>query len=298
MIPRENLFLEFDACGVGIGPSTVSSLINLAGKARQANLIPMLSEDIARLGVQSDPITERSFLLAAGYFGKPESVESNWKALVQARTDHGKRLEHFDWQALAKAGGLANHTAFVETQLAKIGADDQIAQRAVLRELEKLEHPQEQHHVGEQVDATAVEEQLQSLTERAAAIFELLRSDRRRPLTGVLVPTVLHPDQELGPTHLLRKIYDELTTDPTQPATEGGDQEHKTLAGLSYAELRFQNWVSVKRIARHCRTNRDGPRNRESVRGSIRRRTKLRAENAVGRSTLGLCGWLGGAGRR
>ncbi|KAF2631526.1 hypothetical protein BU25DRAFT_488115 [Macroventuria anomochaeta] len=233
------------------------SLVSLAGKLRAPDLLKSALQDAKTAGITFGPVERRTLLTAAGLIKDRDLVKALWSLIVTGAESEGTQLSYNDWITFAKACRRAESTRHFEQQLQELA-------HTITASIEKRVRSEADNLEPEAAKSSVVlmaPEQLNSEIQTLQGQLENTRAVLMsgQPLNLQHSPFYMHIDPEqpsLGTEEDLRAVYDELTTDPHQPAAPasgGGDDDSqaKTTAsalsktGIPLDELRFRNWVNV-----------------------------------------------------
>lgn len=223
--------------------SAYHTLIGLAGRARDSELILRAFSRIPECGDSITIVSHRSLITALGLTGNFEAVKIAWES-VSAQAEPPV---YQDWMVLAKAAGNSKDPKaadFVQGELQKFAVEARIA--AAVRLACKARHWTETvnddlktlqfDEVGERI-SSSVSKALSSLVSQHGVKHnfyeEPFKSDYR-PTPGLGISR-----------EELRAIYDEMTTDPEQPPPSEEVSLAVDDAGYPLAEHRFENWLAI-----------------------------------------------------
>jgi len=249
----------FSRYGATPGVSAFNSIIaNVAGFGQSKQVIDIALKDARSLGLAPNLVTRRSILSAAGYLRDADLLKKSWADLEQARRESGERPDASDFHLLVKAAKLCNQGRWAEQICRKSALHLPEMQRSSLYErLSSQSHFRDADPSTE--PGTLDLPHLLSEMEKVQADLSLIdERTKDRPKyqdfsAQDLHMTLLLEDRVETPQEAdLRKIYDELTSEPGQPTPTSQDTsvaETKSYAisttGLSVGKLRYENWKSV-----------------------------------------------------
>jgi hypothetical protein len=240
---RFNAFPTIAACN--------SIITNIAGLGNAEKTITTAIKDAQALGLVPTLVTRRSIIVAAGAANDGDLVKQGWQWLLDARAKAGQLPDTTDLHVLTKACAQTDQQDF---------AHDQIV---VATHLE----PWQQGNLFERVQTTAdVVERRSSSKLRPADMKELVAEfakikadlevfdERTSDARGVQDFSVQHlpmmlfsPPREVRlPEAEMRKLYDELTTDPNPPTAV--DTREPVVARdtkVPFSRLRYENWKHI-----------------------------------------------------
>jgi hypothetical protein len=220
-------------------------LIVLAGKAKDADLLSRTVANLHHRGRRPNEKTYRLILRAAGECGDTNQMKSAWEILVRDAEEQNRSLEHLDQAALVAATSYSGCTAaaeFLQEEASRLQWDLQ-AGVAPLSENVAAEST-----IVSPVDfsqmAAMFSNELDEVYNFPADYFT---SDKA--FYNCRLDTSYDRDLSLGPTDVLRKIYDEMTTDPNQPSKSHGEEAgHGRSSNVPLDQLRFEHWVSITEL--------------------------------------------------
>lgn len=233
------------------GLSAFNSIItNLAGFGQSKDVASIALADIDRLGLQPNVVTCRSILTAAGALKHEDMIKEAWKQLVLAVADEAKYPDSTDAYILIKA---CNNTGVPELARAAIQEMQHLEPHEVERLLEGLDSTQPLQEDTHKADPEAFSH-LSSGLDKLTADIEVL-STRTATSLGVqdfsthsLPMTLTPPPSSFSlPEAEMRKLYDEVTTDPSSPPSppSASGIQQKSQTGFPLSELRYQNWKTL-----------------------------------------------------
>lgn len=226
--------------------SAYHSLIGLAGRARDSELILRSFSRILECGDSITIVSHRSLITALGLTGNFEAVKIAWEP-VSTQADPPV---YQDWMVLAKAAGNSRDpkaAEFVNEELQKFAVDLRVA--AAVRLACKARHWTEAVNN----DLTSV--QFEEVRGRIAnAVSETLLSllsqtDFKHNFYERPFKTDYRPQQGFRTSREdLRAIYDEVTADPEQPPPNEDMAPAVDEVGYPLAEHRFENWLAINEL--------------------------------------------------
>lgn len=234
--------------GMSIGVQPFVSLVSLAGKLRVPDLLKQTLEDARTVGITFQAVERRNLLTAAGLIRDEDLVKAIWSLTVSAAASEGTQLSYNDWITFAKACRRAGLTQYFEQQLQEqahsITASIESRVRAT------IDNPEAGAAKTSPLSMTPeqLQSEIQTLQAQMKNMQAVLMSGQ--PLNVQNSPFYMHIDPAqppLGTPSDLRTIYDELTTDPHQPAAPASSAIPPALSktGIPLDTLRFLNWTNV-----------------------------------------------------
>jgi hypothetical protein len=257
-VHRNTIAVAAHECLVGLIQSGLSperhpfvSLISLAGKLRAPDLLKMTFDYAKAAGITFGPIERRTLLTAAGLIRDRDLIQALWSLVVSGAEKEGTQLSYYDWITFAKACRRADYLRYIEQQL----QDQAHTITAAIERRVRSEICDSEPGAANQSIQLLTPEQLNSEIQMLQGQMENIRAVLMsgQPLNMEKSPFYMHVDPNqpsLGSEEDLRAIYDELTTDPHQPAP-APDSPEKAIApalsksGIPLDRLRFLNWINV-----------------------------------------------------
>lgn len=247
-----------------------SIIINVASRGRP-DIAAMCLRDMEDLGLRPSIVTYRSLLAVAGETDDVGTLHSAWAELVYTRRSAGTPIELQDWLSLAKAAAKIAQHDFVAQELSAAG--DSINPGMLSRIEGQLQNPA---HI-KAVDETASDKSAsgQQAAQLLDAVFkDALYMEERLPISAFrnykndpLPISIVNPNLNAAEEQL-RTIYDELTADANEgrasndamddgkielgisqlEATDARPAPAISSTGLTYAELRYENWKTLNEL--------------------------------------------------
>jgi hypothetical protein len=226
---------------------TFEALMSLAGKLRVPDLLTTTFGDITKAQIPLGPIGIRSALTSAGLVKHQPIIEQLWTGIAAKAESEGSQIASEAWITFAKACRRTGIVDYFHQQLSELSHTTTSA-------LE--EHLRQQMGFGEkfasQEDFYAMP--LDELTSEMDGLKQQMKNVEAVLMSGTPLdlrasPFHMHLDADttsLSSLLVLRTVYDELTTDPHQPApphTSAAKPVSPT--GIPLDELRFMNWLSI-----------------------------------------------------
>lgn len=224
-----------------------SALISIAGHFNVPELFTVALNDVETSRTDLGPVGHRIALTTAGKLGNPAEVERIWARIATKAMDRGEMLEASDWLTLARACRRADmpHFFLAQVDFMKHAITTQ-AEASARHELQLKDRSKSFEFAP--VDTTIVSEHMNGIQQNMISVASILMSGQPLDLRKSPFSMYCDPTRQPfgGSVENLRTIYDELTTDPHQPAQQTENRETYTSpTGVPLDELRFQNWVSI-----------------------------------------------------
>lgn len=249
----QELIAKLSAIGArfGVNPTIAafnSIITNVGGLAKVEEVTTAALKEAHVMGLQATDVTRRSLLVAAGSARDTDLVAQAWKWMVDTRAKEGQYPNATDLHILIRAcvqtdtGDLAQKVIDEMTHL-----QDWEIENALTRLHKKTDLPNTSMPPA---DSDAI---LAALAEIKADLEVM--DERTSNASGVQDFSVHHPPmllfsppkEVLLPEAEMRKLYDELTTDPNAPKTEGVTEPptvaHNTK--VPFAQLRYESWKHI-----------------------------------------------------
>ncbi|KAJ9624127.1 hypothetical protein H2203_005576 [Taxawa tesnikishii (nom. ined.)] len=202
----------------GIGAFN-SIIANIAGKGKRMDVISTSLDNIETLGLEPTAVTRRSILTAAGHLQDRSLIKNAWLDLVDLRERAGTPVEPGDWNMLVKAAKKAGCLDLVKQQMAELD-------HALTSTVRKRISGQLEENEGDTNEKAA--EKTKADSAQLVGFINLLHTDvhlmneelRARPVRDFFLnplPLSLGVSVDSMPEAVeeeLRRVYDELTTDP------------------------------------------------------------------------------------
>ena len=231
-----------------------NNLIVLAGKTKDKVLVGQYASKILDHGYQPTDVTFRSLINAAGKCGDLNTVSVSWNALLEKSTKQERSgPSRSDWMALAVAArdsGQVAVSAFVESVMAEHQVPDGL--RTDIRHVYTRHFSHETLDPSlEDLDLTAGIATLTMAVSKFQHFFRHSQAGKHdfynHPFQTQIFPK--HTSFEADKTQL-RRIYDEMTTDPDRPGGAGAEQQPPDVDpnGFPIAEHRFEHWCSINEL--------------------------------------------------
>ncbi|KAF2772672.1 hypothetical protein EJ03DRAFT_266525, partial [Teratosphaeria nubilosa] len=239
--------------GVSPSISTFNSIIvNLAGFGQTKSVIALALKDAQALGLQANEVTRRSVLIAAGRLNDKDLVARSWNDLVSERLLSGQKIEPTDYHLLVTAAKASGAIEFAEQACESMASHGiwEEAREGVLNHL-RTEVVKEKEHEEAALDIGDLRRQFEDLRADLDVMAERSKdklvaqdfSHQDLPLTLAPIPKDIDlPEAEV------RRLYDEVTTDPTlppQPPPAQALSPAVSPTGIPYGRLRYENWTNI-----------------------------------------------------
>ncbi|KAF2821816.1 hypothetical protein CC86DRAFT_358851 [Ophiobolus disseminans] len=227
------------------------ALMSLAGKLRVPNLLTTTLGDISAVKMNLGPIGTRSALTSAGLVKNKPLIEQLWTGVVAAADAEGSQIAFEDWITFTKACRRAGHAEYFHQQLSKLSHTNTSRVENHLKQQMTFDERVAPQEFTEGMTPAELTTEMEGLKEQMKNIEAVLMSGSSLDLQ--MSPFHMHLDPattSLSSLELLRRVYDELTTDPHQPPptplVEGSQVKPVVSStGIPLDQLRFMNWLSV-----------------------------------------------------
>ena len=242
---RFNAFPTIAACN--------SIISNIAGLGNAEQVITAAIKDAQALGLAPTMVTRRSIIIAAGASKDADLVKQGWKWLVDALAKEGHVPDATDLHILTRASVSTDQRDFARQVIAD-ASHLEAFQRDTL--LERLDNSIDMHdHLALNSTPPAdMKELIGEFTKIKAdlEIFDERTSDARglQDFSTQHVPMLLFspPKDVRLPETEMKKLYDELTTDPNPPAAAQADSSEPVVAwktNVPFGQLRYERWKHI-----------------------------------------------------
>jgi hypothetical protein len=227
-----------------------SIITNVGGAGNAEPVITAAVREAKVLGLNPTFVTRRSIVVAAGSANDPELVKKSWKWLVDEHIRQGQQPDATDLHILTKACvqvGLDYFAADVITQASHL---EDWQRQNLLERLEKRSDVFPDHSPPAKIDDLLAEV---AKIKADLEVFDTETSDAKgaQDFSNQTVPMLLFPppkDVRL-PEAEMRKLYDELTTDPSAPRietrSEGPQGSVALVTKVPFGELRYESWKLI-----------------------------------------------------
>ncbi|KAF2083556.1 hypothetical protein K490DRAFT_69685 [Saccharata proteae CBS 121410] len=228
--------LKLIKAGVEMDRYTCTGLVTLAGIARRPSYLGEAIKALlqAESGSTPSPEFQRCVITAAGRIGHRELIETTW--------ENSTARQVLDWTTLAQACVASDHLEYFERQKTELPS------YSALSDAEKgkiasttINPPTDYSENYAQGDPAAIEPLMEEAMSEVDKLADLMEMGRQRNFYQD--PVQIRSKYPLASEEDLRKVYDELTTDPNAPPPSSDPE--KTSTGYPLDELRFQNWVDM-----------------------------------------------------
>lgn len=231
-----------------------SIITHIAGLGNAEKTITAAVKDALALGLMPTIVTRRSIIVAAGTSKDSDLVKQGWQWLVDARAKAGQVPDTTDLHVLTKACVQADQREFAR-QVISNASHLELYQQAIL--LERVVSTSDRANdllsqgrmqpadMGQLLGEFAkIKADLESFDERT--------SDARsvQDFSAQHVPMLLFsPPQDVRlPEAEMRKLYDELTTDPNPPAAPEAAPSvpaRSQVTNMPFGQLRYETWKHI-----------------------------------------------------
>jgi hypothetical protein len=228
-----------------------SIITNVAGLGNAEQTITTAIQDAQALGLIPTLVTRRSIIVAAGAAADGALVKQGWQWLVDARAKEGQLPDTTDLHVLTKACAQTGQGAFADAQIELASHLEAWQQENLFARLQTT---------AETAEAIATTDRRPADMKELVSEFAKIKADlevfdeRTTDARGVQdfsaqnVPMLLFsPPKEVRlPEAEMRKLYDELTTDPNPPAAV--DTREPAVARdtkVPFSQLRYDNWKHI-----------------------------------------------------
>lgn len=237
----------------GVSPTIAaynSIITNIAGAGNAEATITEAIKEAKIVGLEPNIVTRRSIIVAAGNARDSQLVEKGWNWLVEARARDDQLVDSTDLHILVKACAQSDHDSFATDVVSQATHMDEWATDNLLERLEKkTDLPV---YTSKPADINEL------LTEIAKIKADLEVFDERttdakgfQDFSDQAVPMLLFPPRKdiRLPEAEMRKLYDELSTDPGAPPQTTVEKDHigeiSMDTKVSFSELRYESWKLI-----------------------------------------------------
>jgi hypothetical protein len=241
---RFNAFPTIAACN--------SIITNIAGLGNAEHTITEAIKEAQALGLRPTLVTRRSIIVAAGASNDGDLVKQGWQWLVDALAKEGQLPDTTDLHVLTKACVQTDQRTFAHEQIANAEHLESFQQDNLLERLERtVDTPERYLSLGHMQPADTKELHAEFAKIKAdLETFDERTSDARgvQDFSAQHVPMLLFsPPKEVRlPETEMRKLYDELTTDPNPPvAVQAGEPAVTKDTKVPFGQLRYDNWKHI-----------------------------------------------------
>lgn len=240
--------------GMKPSPQIFTALINLAARYKIRPLLDVVLTDVKISGIDMGEVGRRVIIHAAGAFKDKELLEKNWAQVSAKAESDGSLIDHKAWIALALACRRGGCPEFFHKELEGLRhAIDKTSEERAIDALQREDpSPARPHYdLGNEEDFSRELGEVERIMKNVAAVIMA-----GSPLDFKKSPFDMFLDvykEPIATEEDLRAVYNDLTTDPHQPAAPqgevggGGGKPNVTVSitGIPLDELRFQNWVTI-----------------------------------------------------
>jgi hypothetical protein len=228
-----------------------SIITNVAGLGNAEQTITTAIKDAQALGLIPTLVTRRSIIVAAGAAADGDLVKQGWQWLVDARAKHDQLPGTTDLHVLTKACAQTDQRAFAHAQIENASHLDASEQESLFDRLQSTADIAERLALSN-VRPADMKELVSEFAKIKAdlEVFDERTTDARgvQDFSAQNVPMLLFsPPKEVRlPEAEMRKLYDELTTDPNPPAAV--DTREPAVARdtkVPFSQLRYDNWKHI-----------------------------------------------------
>ncbi|KAF1931805.1 uncharacterized protein M421DRAFT_417554 [Didymella exigua CBS 183.55] len=220
-VTGQRIMADLIQSGLSLSSSLFVPLISLAGKLRAPELFKQTLDDATTAGITFYAVERRTVLAAAGQIKDRDVVRALWYVIVAAADKEGSQLTYNDWVTFAKACRRADLVHFFEEQLSEQAHAISAAVEKRARSAASSPEPGAAQSSLELMSPEQLTSELDMVQGQMENIRAVLMSGQ--PLSLDKSPFHMHIDPSqpsLGTEQDLRTVYDELTTDPYQPAAQ------------------------------------------------------------------------------
>ncbi|KAF2661802.1 hypothetical protein K491DRAFT_647086 [Lophiostoma macrostomum CBS 122681] len=242
--------------GMPAHPQFFLSLVKIAARFKVHGLLSVALQDIETAQVEVGDIGRRIILNAAGELEQRDIVEGSWNNIVERAEKEGSKISHLDWVTLARACRTASCADFFNRQVRALKHSiDMATEEAAAKELVTSQF-QPKPFTYDSMEFSESETQLGDVKRIVQNITAVVMSGQPLDLRKTPFDMYLNPNKQLlGTMEQYRSVYDELSTDPHQPAPAVEGSQALSPTGLPLAELRFQNWVTIVELLNEADQN-------------------------------------------
>ncbi|KAF2711711.1 hypothetical protein K504DRAFT_428385 [Pleomassaria siparia CBS 279.74] len=248
--------------GMPLVPQLFIALIALAGRLGVPELLKVTLQDIENAQMDIGPIGRRGILISAASLDDKELLENCWMGIVTQGELEGAKSSHAYWVTLAKACNTARHQEFFNQQVERLQHTISVdtMRESSLQLHNPLVRDAKRAEQAILMDPAEFHQEIQLLQEQVKNIAAVIMSGIPLDLLANPFYMSLFPEKRtLGAVEDLRAVYDELTTDPHQPAPSPLSEDSAMQVPLSPTsipldELRFRNWVNIMELMNEAKT--------------------------------------------
>ncbi|KAM0719358.1 hypothetical protein Q7P37_005263 [Cladosporium fusiforme] len=229
-----------------------SIITNIAGLAKVEQIATEALKDAQVLGLRPTNVTRRSLLVAAGSGKDAALVAEAWKWLVEARAKEEQYPDATDLHILVRACVQANIGDLARKAIAEMTHLEEWQRENALERLDKEADLPSESEVPADVEAIlAATADIKADLE----VFDERTSDARgaQDFSSQTLPMLLFspPKDVRLPEAEMRKLYDELTTDPNAVQPEFFRKESNRrpqsahVTKMPFSQLRYESWKYI-----------------------------------------------------
>jgi hypothetical protein len=227
-----------------------SIITNVGGAGNAEPVITAAIREAKILGLNPTFVTRRSIVVAAGSANDPELVKKSWKWLVDEHTRQGQQPDPTDLHILTKACVQVGLDYFAADVISQASHLEDWQKENLLERLEKRVDVHPEHSRPAKIDDLLAEV---AKIKADLEVFDTKTSDAKgaQDFSNQTIPMLLFPppkDVRL-PEAEMRKLYDELTTDPSSPPIKTLRQDPEDSVALvtnvPFGELRYESWKFI-----------------------------------------------------
>jgi hypothetical protein len=242
--------------GMPAHPQFFTSLVKVAARFKVHGLLSVTLQDMETARVEVGDIGRRIILQAAGDLGDRELIESRWTELVERAEKEGSTISSNDWITFARTCRNAGCTDLFRQQLGTLKHSiDAATETKAVKELEAPKF-QPKPFAYKSLEFPEFVAELEEVKRIVQNITIVVMSGQPLDLRKTPFTMFLNPNKELlGSMEHYRAVYDELTTDPHQPAPTAEGMQAVSPTGIPLADLRFLNWVTIAELMNEADEN-------------------------------------------
>ena len=236
-----------------------SFIVNVAGFGQSRHLIDIALENAASVKKEPTHVTRRSVLTAAGLVRDQDLVAASWNELVTFKSRDGSLPDTTDFHVLVKAAKMSGAIDFAKE--ACIGMESYLTEEEVHSIYERLESDDAgpSSTMAAALDVKSLLSQLEVFRADMVVFHDrTVEPPRTQDFSQQTPPlAILPPPEELRlPEVELRRLYDEMTTEPQedandgQPALTSSPGLYRTISetNLPLGQLRYENWKMINNL--------------------------------------------------
>lgn len=226
--------------------NSIVTNIAAASAGQVETVITTTMKEALSFGLEPTIVTRRSIIVAAASAKNPGLLERAWRWLVEARAREGQLPDATDLHILTKACVQAGRAGFALDVIGNASHLQDWQRENLLERVEKLADLQT--NTDEPAD---IDELLAQVAKIKAdlEVFDERTSDARgvQDFSSQVVPMLLFPPQRdiRLPEAEMRKLYDQLTTDPTAQTNSEEKPAFSFLTRVPVGQLRYEHWKLI-----------------------------------------------------